>query len=262
VPRIRNIKPEFFLHDRLAECSPLARLLFIGTWTQADRNGVLKGHAKRLKAIVLPWDECDVDALIGELESRGFIQRYESEGEPYIYLPTFRKHQTFSGSEPTGKLPLPTNAPATAPQPSSNGLGHDHQLLKPVDEKRAQKKARKPNRSDSDDPDGFAQFYAIYPRKVNRPAAVKAWKKLNPDAVMQATILVDVAARAKSPEWLKNNGEFIGHPASYLNGRRWEDQDSPVRNGADRNGTADDEVRHRFAEGKRIKDELLAGGNE
>ena len=38
--RSRNIKPGFFKNEHLAECQPLARLLFIGLWTLADREGL------------------------------------------------------------------------------------------------------------------------------------------------------------------------------------------------------------------------------
>lgn len=71
---------------------------------------------------------------------------------------------------------------------------------------------------------GFLVFYAAYPRKVNRPAAFKAWKRLKPDEALQAQILAAVALQRKHPDWTKENRKFVPHPASYLNGRRWEDE--------------------------------------
>ena len=75
--RIRTIKPEFFCHEQLAELSPIHRLLFIGLWTQADREGRLEDRPKRLKVVLLPYDDCDVDQLLTELGGAGFILRYE-----------------------------------------------------------------------------------------------------------------------------------------------------------------------------------------
>jgi len=44
--RIRSIKPEFWKSETVAALSPLARLLFIGLWNYADREGADGGSAK------------------------------------------------------------------------------------------------------------------------------------------------------------------------------------------------------------------------
>lgn len=75
--------------------------------------------------------------------------------------------------------------------------------------------------------DGFDRFYALYPRKQKRPAAEQAWKKLAPNAELQHQILTALAKQANSIDWLKSGGQFIPHPASWLNGRRWEDAPLP-----------------------------------
>lgn len=103
--RARNIKPGFFKSDDLAECSPLARLLFAGLWCLADREGRLRDRPKRIKAEALPYDECDVDALLDELQRRGFIIRYESDGLRCIWIPTFLLHQRPHQNEQASELP-------------------------------------------------------------------------------------------------------------------------------------------------------------
>ncbi len=72
-------------------------------------------------------------------------------------------------------------------------------------------------------PDGFDEVYQEYPKKVGKPAALRAWKsaKVKPDEV--EAILKDIAERKESLDWLKDGGQFIPHPATYLNQRRWED---------------------------------------
>ncbi len=71
--------------------------------------------------------------------------------------------------------------------------------------------------------DGWDDFWAAYPRKVAKPAAVKAWAKLAPDAATCKAILAAIAAQKKSPQWTKDDGQFIPHPATWLNRRQWED---------------------------------------
>lgn len=105
--RIRTIKPTFFLNDSLADCSPLARLLFIGLWCAADIAGRLEERPKRLKAEVLPYDKTDVLDLLNELEKHGFIIRYSGDGVKIIQIANFRKHQRITGTEAESQSVFP-----------------------------------------------------------------------------------------------------------------------------------------------------------
>jgi hypothetical protein len=92
--RSRNIKPGFFTHDGLADLSPLNRLLFIGIWTVADRAGRLEDRPRRIKAEVMPYDDCDVDAMLTALAAGGFIRRYVTpSGVAAIQILAWDKHQ-------------------------------------------------------------------------------------------------------------------------------------------------------------------------
>jgi hypothetical protein len=103
--RARNIKPGFFLNDLLAEIEPLGRLLFAGLWTIADREGRLEDRPKKIKAAVLPYDDCDVDHLLNELSKRDFIIRYEVNGEKYIQIVKWEKHQNPHYKEVKSEIP-------------------------------------------------------------------------------------------------------------------------------------------------------------
>ena len=81
-----------------------------------------------------------------------------------------------------------------------------------------------PQAADAALDDGFTNFWKAYPRHTGKAAAVKAWEKCKPDAELQATILAAIAVQANSKEWLKDGGSFIPHPATWLNGKRWEDE--------------------------------------
>ncbi len=70
----------------------------------------------------------------------------------------------------------------------------------------------------------FTAFWQAYPKKVAKSDAEKAWIKIAPDAELQACIFAAIASAKASPEWQKDKGQFIPHPATWLNGRRWEDQ--------------------------------------
>jgi len=105
--RSRNIKPGFFLNDELAEIEPLGRLLFAGLWTIADKAGRLRDSPKKIKACVLPYDDCDVNNLLNELWKMKFITRYVVEGERYIAVLNWKKHQNPHMKEVESEIPEP-----------------------------------------------------------------------------------------------------------------------------------------------------------
>jgi len=79
-------------------------------------------------------------------------------------------------------------------------------------------------RSSGDEQAGFDQFWSSYPRKVGKTAALKAWKRLKPNLELLQIILGAVDAQARSLGWTKDGGQFIPYPATWLNGRRWDDE--------------------------------------
>jgi hypothetical protein len=72
--------------------------------------------------------------------------------------------------------------------------------------------------------DGFAQFWATYPKRKGKSLAQKAWRKLRPDTELQSVIIAAVTSAATSDDWQRDDGKFIPYPASWLNARRWEDE--------------------------------------
>ena len=119
--RARNIKPGFFANDLLAEVSPLGRLLWIGLWTQADREGRLEDRPKRIKAQVLPYDECDVGALLDELQDNGFLERYSVDGNQYLQVVNWAKHQDPHYKEVKSTIPPPLKDESTLNQVRPKG---------------------------------------------------------------------------------------------------------------------------------------------
>lgn len=88
----------------------------------------------------------------------------------------------------------------------------------------------------------FAEFWSEYPRKVAKAKAEKAWEIEKPtneefDRIMQA-----LRKQKQSIQWTKDGGQFIPHPTTWLNQRRWEDETEDITHGADR-GNNDDALR-------------------
>jgi hypothetical protein len=74
--------------------------------------------------------------------------------------------------------------------------------------------------------DGFDLFWKVYPKKIGKKQALKAWKKEKPplDAVLLA-----LQWQTKTPQWNKDNGQYVINPTSYINQARWEDEQPEER---------------------------------
>ena len=75
--------------------------------------------------------------------------------------------------------------------------------------------------------DGFDEFWALYPKKVGKIAAKKAFQKARKTTSLE-TLLAAVRAQKCGSRWSKDNGDFIPNPATWLNQGRWEDQETEV----------------------------------
>lgn len=75
----------------------------------------------------------------------------------------------------------------------------------------------------------FENFWNTYPKKLAKQQALKAWEKLNPDDNLTNTILEAISKFSKTSAWQKDNGQFIPYPATFLNGRRWEDEVEDIK---------------------------------
>jgi hypothetical protein len=228
--RSRNIKPGFFQNELLAEIEPLGRLLFAGLWTIADRAGRLEDRPKRIKVAVLPYDDCDVDHLLSSLAERGFLLRYEASGEKFIQVLAFSKHQAPHCKEAGSIIPAPDlhhastgqapdlneNSTGAAPPDSLNLIPDSLNLI-------PENTPCSPSTSDAA-LDGFAEFWQAYPRKVAKPQAERAWKKLRAGAATVKAVMAGLELAKRSEQWQRDNGQYIPHPATWLNARRWEDE--------------------------------------
>jgi hypothetical protein len=68
---------------------------------------------------------------------------------------------------------------------------------------------------------GFELFWKPYPRKVGKADAEKAWKKISPNSILTEQIVAALDWQIYT--WEKPY-TFTPHPATWLRGRRWEDE--------------------------------------
>jgi hypothetical protein len=118
--RSRNIKPGFFKNDVLAGCSFESRLLFIGLWCMADKEGRIEKRPLRIKAEIFPYDDINIHRELTVLERNAFIATYKVDDKEYLQVINFVVHQSPHHTEAKSKLPsisagciVPVNSPLT-----------------------------------------------------------------------------------------------------------------------------------------------------
>jgi hypothetical protein len=199
--RSRNIKPSFFTNDELADLCPLTRLLFIGLWTIADREGRAEVRTKRIKAQLLPYDDCDVNAQLCALDGAGFISLYEVGETRYLQVLNFGRHQHPHVKEADSTIPTPDGYATKTPL-TLNPLTDS---LNPI-----RKTAHR-----------FEEWWKEYPIKKDKKRAEQKWKARKLDGMADVLIADTVKRKATDPQWERG---FIPLPTTYINGDRWEDE--------------------------------------
>lgn len=208
--RIRTIKPEFFTSEDVVSLTPLARVFYIALWCEADREGRLCWKPRTLKMRYLPGDECDVDALAQELIASEMIVLYEVDGVIYAEIPSFTKHQVINNRESASTFPARVRDASTRVKA----------------EGRKGKEGKEGNTRHATQPEGslFDRFWSEYPNKTAKDAARKAFEKRKPDEHMLQKMLHALEQQRRSDQWIRDGGQYIPHPATWLNQGRWMDE--------------------------------------
>ena len=82
----------------------------------------------------------------------------------------------------------------------------------------------------------FLEFWKVYPKKVGKGDAEKAWNKIKEPSKILELIIKALEWQTKSDQWKKENGQYIPNPSTYLNRRHWEDEKGEVLNGTGKSG--------------------------
>lgn len=80
--------------------------MFIGMLNFSDDNGNMAYSAKRLKMQIFPADAIDTQPLLDELIAHGVLIEYSVNGEKFLHIKGFRKHQVINRPSQS-QIPLP-----------------------------------------------------------------------------------------------------------------------------------------------------------
>lgn len=241
--RARNIKPSFFQNDGLGEQDPLARLAFIGMWTIADFKGRIEYRPKMMKVQILPYDKCDIELIVNNLEKAGFIRFYSVNGKRYIKIVSFERHQNPHKNEREAGSDIPDINDEPEINNENNDINKDGTkteqspikseplvlipdslLLIPDSLNKDLPKASFDRDKKISHDVLFDAFWKAYPKKEAKGAAEKAWAKMRDKGKTLTLILEALRWQTSSQSWTQDNGKYIKNPATYLNAKCWLDE--------------------------------------
>lgn len=215
---IRAPRPEanfYMLNKSISEDGRLswaARGLLVFLLGKPDHWAVSVTHLRNETAkSSKPTGRDGVYGLLQELIAAGYVERRQERGESGLLGET-----NYVVSEtPLPALPYPVEPLPAQPYPANP-------TLVSIEGKQGLKGVRTDSRQ-SELVD-FERFWSLYPRKVSKADAKKAWAKIKVTADLFDLMAASLAAWTVSTDWTKDGGQYIPHAATWLNGKRWEDE--------------------------------------
>lgn len=212
------IKDSFWTDSYIENLDPIEKLLFIYLLTNPLCNiaGIYQIQTKRI-AFEIGIEKDMVEKLLKRLQDDDKIIRHSD----WLLIVNHAKHQAFSNPNVTAGIKriieeLPSEVKALK---GFERLSHFTLLNFTLPN------STLPNSTRDGEPlkskDWFDIFWEKYPKKIGKGAAQKAWDKLKPDLVV---VLAALDSQMESKQWKSDGGQFIPHPATWLNQKRWEDE--------------------------------------
>lgn len=208
----------------IPDLTPALKLLLVGI-ANHDGDGGAWPSVDRLAGYTCVTPR-QVQRLLRQLEELGLVETMVQEGgAPWTRGDRRPNRYRLLIDGATSAPPRVNGATPTSPRECARGdiqgthgvtsMSPEPSLEPSVTDNRQGARRRKAD----DAPAGFIAFWSIYPRKVDRKRALKAYKGTAPDDVH---LLLD-GAEAWAAYWRREGTEekFIPHAATWLNNERW-----------------------------------------
>jgi len=214
----RLIKESICTSANLNDLTTEEEIFFYRLIVNCDDYGRFDARPTILRAKCFPLKidcitDADIEKWLSSLVRHNLVTVYEVDGLRCLAMITWENHQQVRAKR--SKYPSPDGLVV-----ASDNIGN--QML--ADANECPRNPIQSNPNPNPYMVNFSLFWSAFPKKKAKGDAEKAFKKLNPDEGLMSTLLSAIEKAKKSDDWLKDGGKFIPHPATWLNGQRWEDE--------------------------------------
>lgn len=202
---------DFLTDPKIHRLNPIQQLMWVKLMCYASNDD---GNVRYLTEEEL-GNACKIDGFSEDLYemTKGFYDKVESMGmiemvdNNHIRLINYEKRQNrlFTAAEKQQRYRDKKNSNDSNQPPVTNVTL----------EKSREEKSRIYSK-------GFEDFWNDYPKKKEKLAGSKAWEKLTNSEKENATKALPI--HKQQEDWKKENGQYIQNAATWLNGKRWEDE--------------------------------------
>lgn len=199
----RLLRESIRISESIDQLSAFEETFFYRLMVSVDDQGYIDAKPKVLSRTLYPLKDvrdCQIKDTLRKLSSAGLVSFFKREdGKLLVRLTNWDRYQHNSSttSETAG-----TAGSTKAKTPAKPRLSKLSETMK----------AR------------FDRFWAVYPRKTGKGKAEDSFAKYDPDDKLTDIMIQAVEAAKKTDQWRRDGGQFIPHPATWLNQRRWEDE--------------------------------------
>ena len=219
----RILKESICTSENVEQLSAFEETFFYRLIVNCDDYGRMDARAKILKARLYPLkhiNERQIENALKAVQDAGLVIIYAVDNKPYLQIKTWEKHQQVRAKK--SKYPpmddsicrqmisVDNKCPRNPIQSESNPNPNTNTKTNMI--------------ANANMSVLFERFWTAYPRKEAKQAAKKAFDKINPGEELLNTMLAAIARWKVTTQWTEKGGQFIPHPATWLNQRRWEDE--------------------------------------
>ena len=219
----RILKESICTSENIDTLSAFQETVFYRLIVNCDDYGRMDARPKLLAAKLFPLKDiraAQIEDALRALTSAELVTLYEVDGKPFLQMNTWDRHQQVRAKK--SKYPSPDNGILTSANICNQMISDDSKCPRnPIQsESESESKTNPAQARKFCQRELFDRFWQKYPRKTAKQDALKAWDKLKADEALLDTILA--ALDRQIPLW--DDPQYIPHPATWLNGHRWEDE--------------------------------------
>lgn len=230
----RILKESICTSETVDQLSWFEECFFYRLIVNCDDFGRMDARPAILRARLFPLKDVTnvtINKALNALRAAGLIDLYTVSGRSILQLRTWERHQQIRAKK--SKYPAKEDACVEIPESDINC----NQMISDVPVIQSESESESEYKSESESNganapttrararDGrFDTFWATYPKKVGKVAAQKAFDKIRPSNELFSQMLNAIKQQRASPQWTRDNGQYIPNPATWLNQGRWDDE--------------------------------------
>jgi len=219
----RILKESICTSDNIDQLSAFQETVFYRLIVTCDDFGRMDARPKLLAAKLFPLKDIrasQIEDALRALTSAELVDLYTVGGKPFLQMKTWNRHQRVRDSKE--KYPGIEKADSAATCGESRQVAANGGLNPIQSISESESKSESKTRTSAEADRNFEKFWFAYPRHEGKQQARKAFDKLRVDDALLGVMVNAITQQKRSQQW--SDPRFIPYPATWLNGRRWEDE--------------------------------------